>query len=148
MAQPIEFHLPPKHTISEAARLHNAPEQHAAAVISAYDLLQALHDQGVLELLRGLVSARDDLTDILASAVNNPESIRGIRNFLLLTRFLAGVPPEMLHSLAETTAEGAERAKSHNPPGLFHLLWRLRDRNSRHAMAMMLDLLQSVGKGL
>jgi uncharacterized protein YjgD (DUF1641 family) len=101
-----------------------------------------------LELLRGVVGAGDQLVDTLTAAVDNPESLRAIRNFMLLTKFFASIPPDVLNSVVQTVVEGAEREKAHRAPGLLHLLGRLRRENSRHAIAVTLDLLESVGKGL
>jgi uncharacterized protein YjgD (DUF1641 family) len=129
-------------------RLQNAPAEHAEALLSAYDLLQLLHDQGVLNLLRGLVGGGDALVGAITAAVDTPESIRAMRNLLLLTKFFAGIPPDVLNSLVNTVAEGAKREKAHKAPGLLHLLWRLRNKDSRHAMAVALDLLEGLGKGL
>jgi len=148
MAQPIAFHQPANHTASNADRLRNAPAEHAEALLSAYELLQLLHDRGVLNLLRGLVGSGDEVIGTITSAVDKPESIRSIRNFLLLTQFFAGIPPDVLNSLVETVRAGAEREKSHKAPGLLRLFGRLRSKNSRHAMAVALDLLEGLGKGL
>jgi uncharacterized protein YjgD (DUF1641 family) len=137
MAQPIVFQAP-----------RTAPDPHADAVRSAYELLQLLHDRGVLELLRGVVGARDEIAEVLTSAANTPESIRAIRNFLLLTKFFAGIPPEVLQSLATAVSHGAAREKSHKAPSLWRLVGRLRNPNSRHAMAVTLDLMEAVGRGL
>src|SRR5579862_663704 len=71
-----------------------------------------------------------------------------MRNFILLTKFFAGIPPEVLDSLVRTAAEGAERERAHRAPGMLHLLRRARSENSRHAIAVTLDLLESVGKSL
>lgn len=148
MAQPILFSPASKAAPSHAERLQNAPEEHAEALLSAYEVLQLLHDKGVLSLLQGLLGASEELTGILIRAGEQPESIRGIRNFLLLTQFFASIPPEILHSLVNTARAGAEREKAQRAPGLLRLLWRLRDENSRHAAAVALDLLQGLGKGL
>ena len=118
------------------------------ANVSCYELLQLLHDQGVLNMLRGLVGGGDALIGTIATAVNTPESIRAIRNFVLLTKFFGNIPPDVLNSLADTVNAGAKREKSHKAPGLLHLLWRLRNKDSRHAVAVALDLLEGVGKGL
>jgi len=139
MAQPISF-IP-----SNRGR---EGEPHAEAVESALELLQVLHDRGVLDLLRGLVGAGDQVVDTLTTALNSPEAIRGMRNFLLLTKFFATIPPEVLSGLVQTATEGAAREKSNEAPGLLHLLRRMNSENSRHAMAVMLDLLEGVGKGL
>ena len=101
-----------------------------------------------MRLLRGLVGGGDALIGAIAAAVDTPESIRAIRNFLLLTKFFAGIPPDVLSSLADTVSAGAQREKAHKAPGLLHLLWRLRNPDSRHAAAVALDLLEGLGKGL
>ena len=148
MAQPIAFHAPVTPVPTNLERLRDAPAEHADALLSGYELLQLLHDRGVLNLLRGLVGSGDALIGTIAAAVDTPESIRAIRNFVLLTKFFASIPPDVLNSLVETVDAGAQREKSHKAPGLLHLLWRLRNEDSRHAVAVALDLLEGIGKGL
>jgi uncharacterized protein YjgD (DUF1641 family) len=146
MAQPIS--LLPAHHNGAGLDVPDALHKHADAILSALELLQLLHDRGVLDLLRGVVSAGDQLIDTLTDAVDNPESVRAIRNFLLLTKFFGSLPPEVLNSLVRTAVAGAEREKAHKAPGMLHLLRKLRSENSRHAIAVALDLVESVGKGL
>jgi len=147
MAQPIPLTLTPKGA-DPADRLADALEKHTDAIVSALELLQLLHDRGVLDLLRGLVGAGDQLAGMLTAAAGAPESLRGMRNFILLTKFFATIPPEVLDSLVRTAAEGAEREKAHRAPGVLQLLRRAGSEDSRHAMAVTLDLLESVGKVL
>jgi len=139
MAQPISFIKP---------QPAGDTDPHAEAVASALDLLKLLHERGVLDLLRGLVGAGDQVVDILTTALNTPEAIRGMRNFLLLTKFFATIPPDVLNGLVQTATEGAAREKSNEPPGLLQLVRRMNSPESRHAMAVMLDLLEGVGKSL
>jgi len=147
MAQPIPLTLTPKGP-DPTERLEDALHKHTDAIVSALELLQLLHDRGVLELLRGLVGAGDQLVGILTAAAGAPESLRGMRNFILLTKFFASIPPEILDSLVRTAAAGAEREKEQQAPGVLHLMRRAGSENSRHAMAVALDLLESVGKAL
>jgi uncharacterized protein YjgD (DUF1641 family) len=148
MAQPLSS-LPPHQNGAGADRdLRESPHQHADAILSALELLQLLHDRGVLELLRGVVGAGDRLVGTLTAAVDTPESLGAIRNFILLTKLFASIPPDILNSLVQTVEQGAQREKTQRAPGVFELLRRLRSENSRHAIAVALDLLESVGKGL
>jgi len=147
MAQPIPLTLTPKGP-DPMERLEDALHKHTDAIVSALELLQLLDDRGVLNLLRGLVGAGDQIVGMLTSAAGAPESLRGMRNFILLTKFFASVPPEVLESLVRTASEGAEREKANRAPGLLQLLRRAGSENSRHAMAVTLDLLESVGKAL
>jgi uncharacterized protein YjgD (DUF1641 family) len=148
MAQPIPFQVAPPNGAAADRHLHDAPHQHADAIVSALELLQVLHDRGVLDLLRGMVGAGDKLVGTLTAAVDTPESLRAIRNFILLTKFFGSIHPDILNSLAQTAVQGANREKASRAPGMLHLLRRLRSENSRHAIAVALDLLEGVGKGL
>ena len=148
MAQPITLHQNLNGVTHAEASLPTAARQHADAVESAYEVLQLLHDRGVLNLMRGLLGAGDRVIDTVVEAVDTPESIRAIRNFLLLTKFFGNIRPEVLNSLVLAATEGAQREKSHKAPGFFELYRRLRSEDTRHALAVTLDLMESVGKGL
>ncbi len=148
MAQPISFPSPHPNGEAAAERLRDAPDKHADAILSGLELLQLLHDRGVLDLLRGMVGAGDRIVDSLTAAVDTPESLRGIRNFILLTKFFASIHPDILNSLVRAVKEGAAREESHRAPSLLQLLRRFRSESSRHAIAVTLDLLESVGKAL
>src|ERR1700680_4262044 len=148
MAQPISSHPSHQNGAGVDRPLREAPQKHAEAVLSALELLQLLHDRGVLNLLRGMVGAGDQLVGTLTAAVGTAESLRGIRNFILLTKFFGSIPPDILSSLVQTAVQGADREKARRAPGMFQLLRRLGSENSRHAIAVALDLLESVGKGL
>jgi uncharacterized protein YjgD (DUF1641 family) len=147
MAQPIPLTITAKGP-DPAERLEDALDKHTDAIVSALELLQLLHDRGVLDLLRGLVGAGDQLVGILTAAAGTPESLRGVRNFILLTKFFASIPPDVLNSLVRAASEGAEREKAQRAPGVLQLLRRAGSENSRHAIAVTLDLLESVGKAL
>jgi uncharacterized protein YjgD (DUF1641 family) len=147
MAQPIPLTLTPKGP-DPAERLEDALDKHTDAIVSALELLQLLHDRGVLDLLRGLVGAGDQLVGILTAAAGTPESLRGMRNFILLTKFFASIPPDVLNSLVRAASDGADREKAQRAPGVLQLLRRAGSENSRHAIAVTLDLLESVGKAL
>jgi len=148
MAQPIPFQVTPQPAATAEARLSDALTQHTDAIVSALEVLQLLHDRGVLELLRGLLGAGDQLVGMATAAIDAPDSVRGIRNFILLTKLFASVPPEVLKSLVDAVERGAQREKEHPAPGLLHLLKRMRSEDSRHAIAVTLDLLESAGKAL
>src|ERR1700680_2676358 len=62
MAQPIPLEIPPRNPRAELrARLEQAPEEHAEAVLAAYVVLQELHNRGVLEVMRGALAASDEI---------------------------------------------------------------------------------------
>jgi uncharacterized protein YjgD (DUF1641 family) len=135
MAQPIAFVPKPGHE-----------SKHADAIDSALELLQLLHDRGVLDLLRGLVGAGDQVVDMLSAALSSPEAIRGMRNFLLLTKFFATIPPDILSGLVKTATDGAERMQTGEAPTLLQLMRRFNSEDSRRALSVFADLLEGAGK--
>ncbi len=53
MAQPIPLRLSPRNPQHELeVRLQAIPVRHAEAILAAYEVLQLMHDKGVLELMR------------------------------------------------------------------------------------------------
>jgi len=149
MAEPIEMNLPPRDP-REALfrRLENAPQEHAEALLAAYDVLQKLHDRGVLELLRGGLGSGDKVLQILVDATNTPEAIRGIRNLILLAKMADSIQPELLEGLAKAVPESLELAKTRKPLRLLQLVRKLRGQDARRALTAMTQVLEAVGKGL
>src|ERR1700684_494970 len=113
MAQPIPLEIPPRNPRAELqSRLENAPEEHAEAVLAAYEVLQELHNRGVLEIMRGGLAASDELLERLVDNAKTPEAIRGIRNLFLLQRILGSIQPEWLEGVDRANAAGRVEAKA------------------------------------
>src|SRR5437773_6606971 len=107
MSQPIRLEFPPRDARAELhTRLQNAPLQHAEALLSGYELLQRLHDRGVLDLLRGALGSGDKVLSILVDAAKTPEAIIATRNLLILSKVMFGLEPELLESIAKAIPEG------------------------------------------
>jgi uncharacterized protein YjgD (DUF1641 family) len=113
-----------------------------------HEVLQGLQDRGVLELLRGALRSSDKVLQILVDAVNTPEAICGIRNFMILIRIAGALEPELLQALAQAVPEGLAQAKMPEPLGLWKLLKKLSSQDTRRAMTAMICVLESVGKSL
>jgi uncharacterized protein YjgD (DUF1641 family) len=149
MAQAIAFCPPPRDPKEELmGRLESAPQEHVEALLSAYDLLQKLHDRGVLDLLRGGLGSGDKILQILVDATNTPEAIRGIRNLIILAKLADSIPPEMLEGLAQAVPESLEKARTEKPLGLFALMKKMSNEDTRRALTAMTSVLEALGKGL
>src|SRR2546426_882145 len=101
MAQPIHLQMPARDPRAELhVRFQNAPLEHAEALLSAYQVLQGLHDRGVFELLRGALGSSDKVLAILVDAAKTPEAIVAIRNLLILSKVAFSLEPELLEDIA------------------------------------------------
>jgi uncharacterized protein YjgD (DUF1641 family) len=151
MAQPIPLDLPARDPRAELqARLQNAPLEHAEALLSAYEVLQGLHDRGVFELLRGAIGSSDKVIELVVTAAKSPESIRGIRNILILARILGTIEPELVEGFARSLPEAIALTKAHEakPPGLWGVLKKFRNRNFRRGLVLVNSMLEAFGRNL
>ena len=151
MARPIRFEpLARDARVELRDRLDQAPLEHAEALLSAYEVLQGLHERGVLDILKGALSAGDNLLETVVEVAKTPEAIRSVRNLLLLSQLLGNIEPELLGVIVRSIPEGLAQAsaKRSETPGLFSLLLKFFSRDSRRAMGATAELLESVGKGL
>ena len=151
MAQPIPLELPPRDPRAELqARLQNAPLEHAEALLAAYHVLQGLHDRGVFEMLRGALGSSDHTLETFVEAAKKPESIRGIRNALILARAFGEMDPELIRGFTRSLPEAIAATHAHDPkpPGLWATLKRFRDPNFRRGFCFVNSLLAAVGRNL
>jgi uncharacterized protein YjgD (DUF1641 family) len=150
MARPIPVELAKRDPREELrARLEQAPVEHAQAVLAGFDVLQGLHDQGVLELLRGVLGGGDKILEIVVEATKTPEAIRGIRNLLIMTKILGAIDPELLKKFAEAvpdTLAGAAKAQERKAPGFWEVLKMFRGKNLRRGLAVVNNLLEASGR--
>jgi uncharacterized protein YjgD (DUF1641 family) len=151
MAQPIPLEIPPRNPRAELqSRPEQAPEEHAEAVMAAYEVLQKLHDRGVLEIMRGALAASDEILEKVVDSARTPEAIRAIRNLLFWRQILGSIEPEWFKGIFQAIPEGIAQATAEReqPIGLFGLFRRLTSRDSLRGLAAAVDFLQAFGRHL
>ena len=79
MAQPIPLHRTER------------KEEHAEAIHAALELLQELHDHGLLDLARGIVAGSPEIITRLSMAANSPDGIAILRNLIAALKIFRGV---------------------------------------------------------
>jgi uncharacterized protein YjgD (DUF1641 family) len=147
MARPIGLEVAPRDPREELrARLAQAPVQHAEALLESYELLQQLHDSGVLRLLRGALSSGDMLLETAVNAAKSEAAIRGLRNALALAKMLGTINPDLLQafSVAMTETLGCQKPIV-EPPGLFKLIAEFRQPELRRSIALVNKFLETLG---
>src|SRR5580704_9854687 len=124
MAKPIALHPPPRDPRLELqSRLAQVPLEHAEALLAAYEVLQGLHDRGILDLARGALGSGDQVLEIAVAAAQSPGSIRGIRNLILVVNMLGTIDPEVLKAFTQGVPEAFRKmVLEPEPPGLWRLI--------------------------
>jgi uncharacterized protein YjgD (DUF1641 family) len=148
MARPIPLELPPRNPREELRkRLDEAPVEHAEALLESYEVLQQLHERGVFNLLRGALSASDKLIETATNAAKSEESVRAMRNAIILGKILGSINPEVLEGVATAVGQtlGCFDKPIIEPPGLVSLLGQFRRKELRRSMALLNRFLESLG---
>jgi uncharacterized protein YjgD (DUF1641 family) len=130
-------------------RLEKAPDEHAAALLAAYDVLEAAYDEGLLDIVHGMIKSKDTIISTLAHYAHEPEGITGIRNLLTAAKILAELDPEVLEHVTMAMARTTEEHKrEQRPPTLFQLAKRANSEDSRRGLSFMTMILSNLGKSL
>jgi uncharacterized protein YjgD (DUF1641 family) len=150
MAKPIPFKpVTVDFKADLVRRLEKAPEEHAAALLAAYNVLDAAHEQGLLDILHGMIESKDTILSTLARFAAEPGGVTGIRNLLTAAKILTELDPEVLDHVSKAMARATEEHKlEQKPPSLFQLAKRANTEDSRRGLSFMTLILSSLGKSL
>jgi uncharacterized protein YjgD (DUF1641 family) len=151
MAQPIPLEIQPRNPRAELlSRLEQAPEEHAEAILATYEVLQQLHERGVLEIMRGGLAASDEILEKVVDGAKTPEGIRAIRNLLFFGRILGNIEPEWFEGIFKAIPEGIAQVTADRGQrvSLFGLLRRLTSKDSLRGLFAAVDFLQAFGRHL
>ena len=147
MANPITFTPQPVDPHTELMRkVEAAPREHAEALLLAWDTLQTAHDQGVLDLLKGLMGGRDVIAGKLAEAMVLPESVNAIRNLIALGRIAAALDPDMLQRLAKSMDQGMQGPQPDGQtPSMFRILRQATSPAGKRGLSFAVQMLVAIG---
>jgi uncharacterized protein YjgD (DUF1641 family) len=150
MAKPIPFKpVTVDFKADLVRRLEKAPEEHAAALLAAYNVLDAAHEQGLLDILHGMIESKDTILSTLARFAAEPGGVTGIRNLLTAAKILTELDPEVLDHVSKAMARATEEHKlEQKPPSLFQLAKRANTEDSRRGLSFMTLILSGLGKSL
>jgi uncharacterized protein YjgD (DUF1641 family) len=130
-------------------RLEKAPDEHAEALLAAYNFLEAAYDEGLLDILHGMIASKDTIITTLSRYAKQPEGIAGIRNLLTAAKILTELDPEVLDHVSKVMASATEEHKrEQKPPSLFQLAKRATSEDSRRGLSFMTMVLSGLGRSL
>jgi uncharacterized protein YjgD (DUF1641 family) len=143
MAKAVEFReFTPRNSRDDLIRrIEEAPVEHAEAMLATYDLLQRLYDKGIIDLLRGLLSAGDTVVERFTDVVSSREAVSTLRMALVLGTVLTQINPDELHAVISNAGKAA-------PPSLVTIGKEAVSGDARRGMAMALGLLSVLGRAL
>lgn len=150
MAIPLTFKPNPVDPHFELERrLKAAPREHAEALLVLYDTLQAAHENGMLDAVHGVVTARDTILGEIAKFAKTPEGKSGLLNLLTSAKIFASLDPAILAHLSQASIQATEQHKQERtPPSLWQLFRRTSSEDGRRGLSFFTLLLTSIGRSL
>jgi uncharacterized protein YjgD (DUF1641 family) len=121
-------------------RVEQAPVEHAEAILSAYELLQKLHEKGMLDLLNGLLSAGDTVVNHVVGVISSKEMVSALRMGLIFSNLLSSIDPDKLSAVIAQAGE--------EPPSLLAIGKQATSKEARRGMAVAVGLLNVLGAAL
>ncbi|GAA5513887.1 hypothetical protein Dcar01_02636 [Deinococcus carri] len=151
MAKPLEFDVRTLLPTPEE-RLAESTAESADAMGEALELLRVLHEHKVLQTLVRVVQGGEGLTSHALDILNEPGSVRAVRNALEAVKVLGRIEPEALETvtgaLSDGLQEGARRVREGERAGLGELLALVRDPDVGLALGALVGVLRGFGRGL
>lgn len=149
MAKPIVYAPPDIDARSQLIRrLEEAPQEHAEALLDAYDILRLLHEKGILELVKGALGSGEKVLEILTETLEMKETVRTLRNLIILLKIVGGLDPRLLEAVQGAVNNNIARARNQDPPSLLKMGGRFASRDSRRALGLLAGVLEAVGQNL
>ena len=142
MAIAVDFRkFTPRNSREDLIRkVEQAPVEHAEAVFAAYDLLQRLHEKGMIDLLNGLLSAGDTVVDRVVDVISSTEVVTALRMALTFVNLLSVIDPDELHTVISNAGK--------ETPSLLTIGKQATSKDARRGMAAAVGLLAVFGAAL
>ena len=147
MAQPVTF--TPRRVDSRGElqrRLAAAPDEHAEALLVAYDLLEEAHRQGILDALHGAVKAKDTIFSLLAQYGTEPVAMNALRNVIAVGQMIGSLDPEPISKLAREAYTAMETNRRESSPSLWQLFKRFTHPDARRGLSFVASLMAALGR--
>jgi uncharacterized protein YjgD (DUF1641 family) len=150
MAIPIAFSPKQADARTELqARLASAPLVHAEALLVAYDLLEAAHDQGILDALHGAISAKDTIVEELAKYTADPINVNLLRHVLAVGKMIGSFDPEPVSQFSKEAVDAmANHRREEQPPSLWRIFKRMLAPDTRRGLSFLTLMLGALGRAV
>ena len=147
MAKQIEYKVPVR-SREDALRqkLEDAPLEHAEALLKMYSLLETAEKHGILDLLRGAISAEDKIIDKVATYASSEEGINVVRNLLILGKLLGSIDPDWLTQGVKDLTDTMLQESKRRPKGFLTATQRLRRNDAQRGLQITIAALESIGR--
>lgn len=129
------------------AEIEQAVSEHKEAILEGIELLQGLHDRGVLPMANSLLGQADEVLAVVVRLVSQPQHAKALANLLQLALMVGSLDVKRLEPMVHGLNTGLEVAASKvdEKTKLMDLFKALNDPEINRAITMTLGLLKGMG---
>ena len=122
------------------------------SLVETLDLLQELHNSGILDAINSLVKTKEEVAKIAVGQMTREPVTNMINNAMAAGGVLTQMDPEMTKKLMGSVAKGLERAEqglqSNSTTGMLDIMKALKDPDMNRAITFGMNLLKGIGEEL
>ena len=122
------------------------------SLVETLDLLQELHNSGILDAINSLVKTKEEVAKIAVGQMTREPVTNMINNAMAAGGVLTQMDPEMTKKLMGSVAKGLERAEqglqSNSTTGMIDIMKALKDPDMNRAITFGMNLLKGIGEEL
>ena len=122
------------------------------SLVETLDLLQELHNSGILDAINSLVKTKEEVARIAVGQMTREPVTNMINNAMAAGGVLTQMDPEMTKKLMGSVAKGLERAEqglqSNSTTGILDIMKALKYPDMNRAITFGLNLLKGIGEEL
>jgi uncharacterized protein YjgD (DUF1641 family) len=126
--------------------------QNKDSLLETLNLLQELHDSGIMDALGSLLKAKESAAKIAVGQLTRKPVTNMINNAMAAGGILTELDPETTSKLAKSLTAGLQKAeqglKNDTKIGLFDLMKAIKDPDINRALGFGFNLLKGIGEGL
>jgi len=140
MAVPVEFRTftPEDSRMDLQRRIASAPREHAEAVLESFELLQRLHECGILAIANGMLSAGSTVVAKLTDVASSAPAVTTLRLGLTLGKIATAIDANQVEQLAADPKTAS----------WWRILQLALKRETRQALGLSLGLLVAFGAAI
>lgn len=135
---------------NDLREVEDALIQNKAAILQTLEIMNHMHDKGILPLLNGLFGQGDKVMDIAVKAMDKPENTNTLKNLLLLLGTLGMINVKQLEpfllKIDSGIARVAEYKDTEEKTSYFDLVRSLKDPEVNKAVTILMQFLKGMGQ--
>lgn len=122
------------------------------ALLASLDILNGLHQAGVLDIINGLLKSRHKVGAIALAQLNHKGTYSIVKNLFAVIEFFSSVDPVHLKNILEGVENGLERSaeaiKNNEQMSLWEMFRSVRDPDVNKSITTFMNILSGFGEEL